>query len=399
MHPAATPAFLAAIVQSNEVVATVEYSNDSGLTWAPLTLVSGSVTADRTSQTRWSTSLVLGPDTSLDLDGVTPFGTRIRIEAGVRPLRSRPLTVPLGIYRVNSTGRDTDDAVSLEGVSMEAQVQDTRFLTPRTLGGGAGDSARELVQLLIGEAVPNVSYDWRVDGDQVIPRIHQDQDRWAVIDGSNDSTSIAKTLGAEIYCDSAGTFVIAPTPTLYDDPVWTVRRDQALVKADESWERDGVYNVVVANGESTASDAPPVGPGIAWDNDPDSPTYAGPDPVNFPELAGPFGVVPRFYSSPLLTSLSGCQVAAQSLLADALGLHKTVSFDSVVNPAIEPGDVLLVEVTEGRYESHLIDSLSFSLGEATMSCSTRATTTRLLGLDSVLANEVTGDIQESEVTE
>lgn len=398
MYPV-NQAFLEAIVQSNRTKTVVEYSNDAGLSWTEVTLVSGSITADRTSQTRWACSLVLGMETSLELDGVTPFGTRVRVRTGVQPLRGSPLLVPVGVYRVNDTGRNTDHDVTVEGVSLEAQVQDTRFLTPRTLGGGAGDSARELVQLLVGEAVPNVAFDWRVDGDQPIPRLHQDQDRWAVIDGSNDDTSIAKTLGAEVYCDASGTFVIAPTPTLYDVPVWVVRRDQALVKADESWERAGVYNVVVANGESTASDLPPVGPGIAWDNDPDSPTYAGPDPVNFPELAGPFGVVPRFYSSPLLTSLSGCQVAAQSLLADALGLHKTVSFDSVVNPAIEPGDVLLVEVNAGRFESHLIDSISYSLGEATMSCATRATTTRLLGLDSVLANEVTGDVQVSEVTE
>lgn len=393
MYPV-TDAFLQAIVGPHRPVATVEYSNDRGLTWDPLAIVGGSVTADRTAQVRWQADVQLTKETYLGLGGVTPYGTRVRIHRGIQPLRGRRMLVPLGVYRVNDTGRNTEGEISISLTSMEQQVAETRFLTPRTIAGGAGDSAREVLEGLVTEAVPGVSFDWRVDGTARIPRIHQDTDRWALIDGSNDDASIAKTLGAEVYCDGSGIFVIAPTPTLYDVPVWTVRRGEALVKGDMGLSREGVYNVVVANGESTDSDKAPVGPGIAWDDDPTSATYAGPDPVNRPDLAGQFGVIARFYSSPLLTSIGACQVAAGSLLADALGLHKTVSFESVTNPAIEPGDVLRVELDSGFLESHLIDSVQYDLAGATMSCSTRATTTRLLGLGNVEANETTGDIQE-----
>lgn len=394
MYPV-SEAYLRTLTTPHRLAVDVAYSNDRGMTWIPMQVVSGSVTADRTSQVRWACTLTLTPDTPTGLDGISPYGTRLRVRRGVQPLRGSPEWVPLGIHRVNTVTTATDGTVSVDGASMEQQVSDTRLLTPQTLGGGSGDSAVTMVEQLIREAVPDASFEWRVNGDGTVAQVHQDTDRWGLIDGDADSVSIARSLGAEVYCNGSGTWVIAPTPTLYDDPVWSVGRGLALVDEQTDLSRDGVYNVVVATGESTDTSSVPVGPGLAWDNDPMSPTYAGPDPVHHPELAGPFGVIARFYSSSLLTSLSGCQVAAQSLIADALGLAKTVGFETLINPALEPGDVVLVERDDGSYENHLIDSFTIDLTAASMACATRATTTRLLGLGDVLVSDTPGDIAVS----
>lgn len=380
-----------------DVLAEVSWSNDRGRTWTPAEVVSGTVKADRTSQTRWSIDdLTLAPDTPLGLDGVNAYSTRFRVRRGERALRGSPVWTPLGVYRVSDTSEATDGTVQVQGTSLEAAVRDARLLTPRMIGGGGADAtARTVVEALIREAVPDAGFVWNVAGDQGIPTTHQDTDRWGFIDGAASDQSIARALGAEVYCDGQGAFVVAPTPTLYDDPVWEVRYGDALVKAATALSREGVYNVVVANGQSTDSSTPPAGPGIAWDNDPDSPTYAGPDPVRHPELAGPFGVVPRFYTSYLLTSMSQCQAAANALLADALGLHKTVTFDSVVKADLVPGQAGRVEVRPGVLENHLIDSVSFDLTSVAMSCQTRATTSRLLGLGGVLAAADGGDVDVS----
>lgn len=393
-----TPAFLRTILGAHRVARKVEFSND-GITWRPLRLVSGSVDASRTSQIRYGCNITVDANTPVDLENINPFATRLRIFRGVHISRGWPQYARLGIHQVQTVAEDLAGNITISGQGYEKIGQDARFLTPRTIGGDNGDTARGVLEDLVREFHPGAGFDWRVDGNILIPTIHQDTDRWAVIDGGANDPSIAKALGAECYFDATGTFVIAPTPTLKDNPIWTIPQGEAMINPNTEISRDGVYNVVVAMGSSTDSSRPPVGPGIAWDNDPSSPTYAGPDPVNRPELAGPFGVVPRFYTSPLLLTVDSCTGAAQSILADALGLHKTVSFDVVANPALEPGDVVRADVKKGYFESHIIDSISWDLMSPAMTCQTRATTTRLLGLGGVEVTGETGDISiDAELT-
>lgn len=383
-------------VDAGTVITTeVMWSNNRGRTWTPVQVVSGTVTADRTSQTRWAMDINVDPRTVIDLDGVNPYTTRVRIRRGVKPLRGDPVWSPLGLYRVSKTVQKTDGTVNLVGESFEAAVKDARLLTPRTIGGGNVDTAQSVIEHLVTEAVPDAGFDWRVTGAFTIPTTQQDTERWGFIDGTTDSGSIAKALGAEVYCDGEGAFVVAPVPSVLDNPVSRIARGDALVSNETDLDRTGTYNVVVANGQSTDGATPPVGPGIAWDNDPNSPTYAGPDPVNHPELAGPFGVVPRFYVSPLLTTLIQCQMAAQSLLVNDLGLNKVVTFDSVIDPQRVPGEVVAVETQAGGFENHLIDTIRFDLASAVMTVNTRANTTRLIGLGQAVADPNAGDVTVS----
>lgn len=380
------------LLTPHEVVIDVQWSNDRGATWTPVRVREGTVTADRTSQTRWSMNATLELGPTMDLNGVNPYHTRVKARRGIKPLRGDPRWFSIGQYRVSKTTKAYGDVIQVEGESFEKYVQDYRLIVPRTIGGGPGDTGQVIVEALIHEAMPEAGFLWLMGStDALIPTIQQDQDRWALIDGDTDSTSVARAIGAEVYCDGDGTFVVAPVPELTDEPVWTVEHGGALVSTSNELSRENVYNVVVANGESTDSDKAPVGPGIAWDDDPNSPTYAGPDPLNHPELAGAFGLVTRYYTSPLLVDDVGCQNAAQSILANALGLQKNVSFDALTNPTLVPGQVVRIEVDEGLYENHVLDSVSYGLADPTMSCTTRASQTTLLGTGLVDA-DAGGDV-------
>jgi hypothetical protein len=79
---------------------------------------------------------------------------------------------------------------------------------------------------------------------------------------------------------------------------------------------------------------------VVWDDDPNSATYAGPDPVNFPEQAGPFGVVPHFFDTPLPLEDGSARQTAMTILARVAGLASQVSLSSAHNPAIDAAQVI-----------------------------------------------------------
>ncbi|WP_208630705.1 hypothetical protein, partial [Amycolatopsis kentuckyensis] len=125
-----------------------------------------------------------------------------------------------------------------------------------------------------------------------------------------------------------------------------------------------------------------VGPAFSWDDDPGSLTYAAPDPVGdplAPQRLGLPGVRVRTgrYTSPLIASMGQATDVARARLADSLGVQSSLSFTSVCNPAMEPGDVVEVEVEDGVWERHLIDSCPYTLGGITQTCQTRTSTRRL----------------------
>lgn len=371
-------ALLRAIRGPHNVLASAQWSND-GATWHDATVTSGSVTADRTAQVRWTANAALA-GTALGRKAINPISTRVRLSRGVVVPRQGTLWSPWGTYAVTDANR-TKTGLGVELKGLEQVLQAAGFLAPRQVGG---DTARNVVAQLVHEVLPDVGISWRtgVDPDQYVPTIIEDSDRWKVLAGGADDTSVAGALGAEIFFDSGGTLVVAPVPTLADPPVWTVDTGAGGVQVDvsESLSADGVFNVVASVGERADGSAP-VGPGYAWDDNPTSLTFAGPDPVRDPLAPGRLGLTVRLltrtYASPLLTTLGQCQKSSASILADSLGLSASLGFTAVTNPSLAPGNVVDVEDLDGRLAPHLVDSWTADLTGISMSCRTRTTTRRL----------------------
>lgn len=124
---------------------------------------------------------------------------------------------------------------------------------------------------------------------------------------------------------------------------------------------ESVYNGVIVSGEGSDVDTPVRA--VVWDTDPTSPTYY---------LSG-FGQVPYFFSSPVLTTVEACQKAAATRLARVKGRFQQLSWPSIVNPALEPLDIVTVTFWD-KTSTCVIDSLTIPLGASqVMTASARET--------------------------
>ncbi|MGV9352277.1 DUF5047 domain-containing protein [Streptomyces misionensis] len=311
----------------------------------------GSVTVDRGNSVR-RTCTVTVPDVSLlpmsPMDQLAVYGARLRILRGIIYGDGSVEAVPLGLFRINSiSGDPAFGPVTIDGSGLEAVVADDKFTAPYTTRGATNATAA--ISNLIQASIPGAVITNRAT-DATIGTMTWDaqSDRWAAVQ------ECATAIGAEVYADADGQFVIAELPDLLTAPVaWNVDAGETgvLISANRSFSRDGMYNMVVASGENTEDNVPPVS-ATASDTDPTSPTY----------VSGPFGRVPKFYSSATLTSSTLALNAAQKLLRDSVKPNTTVSLTSLPNPCLEPGDVLRVTYEDGRRELQQVQSFSISLG-------------------------------------
>lgn len=322
-------------------------------------LLAWSVTADRTAQVRRTCSATLDPDTVRGLSGVTVLGAYLQLDVGLDYLDGSSELIPQGYFRIDSENTERPDGgIAITGYGREKAIADDAFTVPRTATGAA---TLELIETLLLETIPDAIVVVRTVRDADISRITWETDRWGAIDGTD--ASLARSIGVEVWADGRGRFVISDVPTLADPVVWTVDSGAGgvLVTASASTSVENVHNVIVATGDASDGTVP-VGPIIVQDTLEASPTRVG----------GPFGRRVRHYSSPLLRTPAQAETAARSVLANSLGLTQGLSFSSVPNPALEPGDVVLVTAQDDAPSLHIIDRISLSSSGA-MSCDTRST--------------------------
>jgi hypothetical protein len=258
--------------------------------------------------------------------------------------------------RIDTAGWNDAGDLQLNVFGLEKQVEDARLRAPRIIESISGIATiTELLSIVRYSSVSST-----VSRDFPVPTITTERERWKYVDG--DDASIARACGWEVYADPEGTFIIRDKPTLQDAPVWTVNAGEngVLVDYTASESREGVYTVVIA--ESDSLNQTYGINGVAEWIDP----FTG-------VVGGELGEVVRFYNSALLTTIPQAEAAAQAILADSLGVQKNLSFTTVPHPALEPGDVVRVELPDGTVENHLIDSITHT-PESEQSAQTRAGT-------------------------
>ncbi|WP_369212703.1 DUF5047 domain-containing protein [Streptomyces flavofungini] len=280
-------------------------------------------------------------------DQLATYGARLRISRGVEYGDGSRELVPLGVFRLDSVdGSIGTGPVNLQGKGLEACVIDDKFTAPWKATGTVVGAVTALIQRSIPDAdvvstivdVPIGSRSFDVEADP-----------WA------GAQEIAAAAGAEVYCNADGVFVIREFPDLMTtEPVWAVEATEGgvYISGSRAMTSDNVFNGVLARGENTTDDAPPVS-ALVVDVDPGSPTRWG----------GPFGRRPKFISSSTLTTVNACTQAAGLELVKARAPNASGDFSSLPNPALEPGDVIRVMHEDGTRELHQVASFTVPLDE------------------------------------
>ncbi|GAA1549984.1 hypothetical protein GCM10009804_03210 [Kribbella hippodromi] len=315
----------------------------------------GDVTASSTSTIRSTLSLTTSqawPQSSTDL--LAPYGNEIFVERGIAYGNGQKEWVGLGYFRINTPEQDQVPSaeVTIAATDRMAGIVDARFLSPRQFASTLTNG--QLAQMLITEVYPSATISWDdtlVRDDTLDRTIITEDDRAGTL---ND---LITSLGKVGWWRYDGVFRIATPPSVTGAPNWMIAAGTqgVLVQMSRSLTREGVYNAVVATGEAGDTTAPATA--TAYNLDADSPTYYN----------GPFGPVPRFYSSPFITTKPQALSAATAILRRSLGLPYQVDLTSIANPALEPYDVIKVGYPRSSRdrslytETHVIDEVTIPL--------------------------------------
>lgn len=324
-------------------------------------IVVGDVAQDATANVRatldLTTTPAYWPERPTDL--VAPYGNEIFVERGIRFGNGTTEWISQGYFKIYAVDQEvavTGD-VQIDARDRMAGIVDARMEKPRQFG--AAHTVEQVVESLVLEVYPDAQI--VTDGATNLAAVALgrsiivEEDRYAAL------LDVVRSIGRVAYWNHEGDLFIGLAPNAAT-PVFDVDAGPGgvLVSASRSHDREGVYNAVVAYGEATDT-APPVR-AIARDLNPTSPTY----------WYGKFGKVPRFYSSPLITTAGQAQSAAASMLRQSLGLPYAVDFDAVPNPALEPLDPIRLVFGDGRAERHVIQKITLGLtAEGGMSAETQ----------------------------
>lgn len=251
-------------------------------------------------------------------------GQRLRVQLGVDVGNGQVEWWTRGWYLVQDAQTD-GDTVNVTAVGLLTLIDEARMITPYQPSGTLINTIRGLVEPAI-----TVVIDDAVTDRSVPSGINYSDDRLQAVLDLCDAWPVAARVAADGYLHVTIPDV-DPTPVLS----LTDGRGGTVIKATGTSTREGGFNVVVAQG--TAPDGNQV-QGVAQ-------VATGPR-----ALGGSFSAlpVPYFYSSPLLTTNTQCQLAAQTVLA-RLQRTATIGFDveMVPHPGLEAGDV--VSITTGAY--------------------------------------------------
>lgn len=349
-------------------VAVDGYQDGVTPTGVELKVIDGSVELDATADIRGAGSVTLAEawPTVRNLS-LAPFGAEVFLARGIDLGGAGVLWAALGYFRISEIDQ-SDAERGPVGLTLEDRMStiiDSRFTSPRQWLQGTTVGA--IVDEIVLEIYPNATivYDDDSNLSQLGRSLIAEESRYEVL------ITLATGLGKIVYWNGEGKLVFESVPD-EDVPVWVVNAGPGgvMVKANRSLSRDGVYNAVVVTGEG-ADEITPVR-AIAYDAQESSPTFFG----------GPFGRVPRFYSSPFITTQSQAEGAAVSLLRKSLGAPYDVGVSAVPNPALKPYDAIRVVYNDGTREMHVVERVTIPMtNDAALAIATRQSTIVHVGVN------------------
>lgn len=307
--------------------------------------VNGSFTQDTRRSARWDGRLTF---TGLDQlpvrpgDLLTPFGTRVSVQAGIELLDGRQFLVPYGVYEI-ATSSATRDAsqrdVSVGLIDLSDRVNRYRFEQPLTLEGGdwIADMVNEVVRNRTGFSA-NVPPGGIAHCCPFTLGLEAGDGPW------DELQDLAESYGASIWYDRSGQVRITETNI---DPNDSYPLTGTVSIAADFDNRPA--NVWVVRSEPQDGSNPIRA--VAMDTDPGSPTFAGAAPGG-----SPYGRTTAFHSSPLIRNQGQANATAAALLAESIGGGATHTVTWPYNPTVDAGDVVSIDAT-----TYVLDSVTLDI--------------------------------------
>lgn len=344
MYPV-TAEFLTALREPS-IRAAVSITASNGAT---LLAVSGRVEMDARRSITRTCELELIPTDDYDVDALfalvmTP-SLEITVSRGI-VVGNRTEFVPLGVFSTDQASK-TDETVTWAGSDRSKKIARARFIDTYQIAKDTTLAAAGTALLQSRWSFTPVDFTG-VDG---VLGATVNFDAGPESDPWQQARDLFAEFGYELSFDGRGVARAVPVPDPATVPsVFDLGsgEDNLVLTGETDGNFEGTYNGVVASGEGTEIETPVRA--VVWDDDPTSPTY----------FQGGFGLVPRFYSSPLLTTVEQCEKAAATILSKAKGRQQGLAVSSIVNPALEPFDVVTANVydTPVRF---VIDKVSVPL--------------------------------------
>lgn len=337
-----------------------------------LPVYGGEVQVDGGRQIRRTLNGVRVDATDDTWDLLSPVGTELRVYRGFRYSNGESEVVPVGRFVLDELaetyGGDWNGTVSA-APDLMVRVQRARFTAPRHFSGPL--RIADVLALLMSEVlgpVTNTASSYA----QITAGATYERDRAkAVVD-------LATSIAADAYVTPDGAPMVADVRQI-GDPVWTVDAGTVgvLYTANRQRSTQRTYSAVVA-APGQIDGAPPFPPQVAYDTDPDSPTY----------YLGPLEVVPYFMTSELFTTPEQAMLAAITRLPHVTAARAQLDLTAECNPALDVGDTILVNLPRrlrgqtAVTERHLVVSLTVPLAPD--------------GIQSITTRSSVADVEDSE---
>ncbi|WP_103061592.1 hypothetical protein [Actinomyces qiguomingii] len=245
------------------------------------------------------------------------FGQELQVTVTVTSLvDGSEYTEPAGRFIIISSETDTD-TVTVSAKSLLHRTEENRLVSltvPRT-GGTLASEIRRLIGTQMGVVIDEAltdracpsSMSW---GESRIDAVYEIADAWpARLREGRD--------GVLYLLPPADEITTAPVRVLTDGV------DGTVIGVKRSWTREQVYNRVVARGQDTDDAGRPTFQAVASQT-------SGPLSVT-----GPYGIVTRFWSSPLVTSQAIAARSAQTMLASSIRRATTIPVELAPDPSLQ----------------------------------------------------------------
>lgn len=342
-------AFETALKSNNMLVITSVTASDG----TELAIASGSVSMDSTRDIGRTCSLELMPTATMTAEDIyalvrTP-GLEISVKRGLK-INGVAELIPLGVFSTDQAEQSKSKTATVKwsGSDRSKKIARNRFLDPYQITAGTtlAIAGTALIKSRLNNAVCDFSNVSETIGAQIVFDAGSESNPW------KSARQLFSDHGYDLRFDGLGTARAVPIP----DPAtqaavfdFGAGETAMVLDGTSKTSLENVYNGVIATGEGTDVTAPVRAE--VWDTDPASPTYY---------LSG-FGRVPYFFSSSLLTTVDSAARAASTILARVKGRFQSLGWPSIVNPALEPLDIVNVTFWD-KTSTCVIDALTIPLG-------------------------------------